>query len=203
MAFCGWRIDGFCCGWRIDGAFCGCFYDELLRGGGVRLVEMCCDSCEVAPRGLTGRRQRCGLDEKRSERPTSCMDHRGSRHRRVDFVALVCVSLSLLAVANFAPHSPAKVDDYRRADARSVMRGRTLWLVAQGHNVACCKLEDLRTAAVRGAADRSTAPTTWGHEGTAAHKTSSETPPRTKRAARRHDGGRRSHDRNRVHEARR
>ena len=126
MAFCGWRIDGFCCGWRIDGAFCGCFYDELLRGGGARLVEMCCDSCEVAPRGLTGRRQRCGLDEKRSERPTSCMDHRGSRHRRVDFVALVC---------------------YRtlgRLGAR-----RTLLLVAQGHIVACCRLEDLRTAAVR------------------------------------------------------
>ena len=106
--------------------FLRCCFDELLRLVGVRLVEMCCDSCEVAPRGLTGRRQRCGLDEKRSERPTSCMDHRGSRHRRVDFVALVCY----------------------RTLGRFYAR-RQLLLVAQGHIVACCRLEDLRTAAVR------------------------------------------------------
>ena len=187
MAFCGWRIDGFCCGWRIDGAFCGCFYDELLRGGGARLVEMCCDSCEVAPRGLTGRRQRCGLDEKRSERPTSCMDHRGSRDRRVDFVVLVC---------------------YRTLGRLCARRQREL--VAQGHIVACCRLEDLRTAAVRElrtdrprrrlgdtralqpikqAARRRRARNE--QRDAAAHKT------------RRNNGSRRGHHRNRVHEARR
>ena len=162
--FCGWRIAGFCCGWRIDGAFCGCFYDELLRGGGARLVEMCCDSCEVAPRGLTGRRQRCGLDEKRSERPTSCMDHRGSgpRHRRVDFVALVCY------------RTLGRLCARRQAFARRARSYRGLLQARRPQD--CCS---------KRAADRSTAPTTWGHEGSAAHKTSSETPPRTKRAARR------------------
>ena len=156
--------------------------------------EMCCVTAVGAPPrgGSSGRRQRCGLDEKRSERPTSCMDHRGSgpRHRRVDFVALVCY----------------------RTLGRLCAR-RQLLLVAQGHIVACCRLEDLRTAAVRElrtdrprrrlgdtralqpikqAARRRRARNE--QRDAAAHKTSSE---------RRHDGSRRSDDRNRLNEARR